>query len=133
MDDYPLLDVFLTMMWFFLWTMWFFLLFKVVTDIFRDHSLSGGAKTLWLIVVLVLPYLGVFVYLIVRGRTMGKRDAEEAREREAAFRKYVREASADSGSDRGSHVDSLTRLAELKSRGDISAEEYDRAKAKLLA
>ncbi|WP_327255815.1 SHOCT domain-containing protein [Streptomyces sp. NBC_01244] len=129
MDDYPLLNVFLTMMYFFLWMMWFFLLFKVITDIFRDHSLSGWAKTLWLILVIVLPYVGVFIYLIVRGRTMGSRDVEEAGEREAAFRKYVQEA-AGSGS---SHVDGLARLADLKNKGDISAEEYDQAKAKLLA
>ena len=72
--DFPILGLFFTMLWFFVWVMWLFLLFKVVSDIFRSDDLGGLAKVIWLVVVLVLPYLGVFVYVIARGNTMTARD-----------------------------------------------------------
>ncbi|MFE3518446.1 SHOCT domain-containing protein [Streptomyces sp. NPDC059166] len=135
MDDYPLLNLFLTMMYVFLWVLWFFLLFKVITDIFRDHSLSGWAKAAWVIFVIVLPYVGVLVYLIARGKGMGRRDVKEAEEREEAFRSYVRKAAQpEGGSGKGEgHVADLAKLAELKDQGHLSQQEYDQAKAKLLA
>ncbi|MEU8675289.1 SHOCT domain-containing protein [Streptomyces sp. NPDC048560] len=134
MDDYPLLNVFLTMLYLFLWVMWFFLLFKVVTDIFRDHSLSGWAKAGWLVVVILLPYLGVLIYLIARGRSMGERDVKQIRDQEAAFKQYVRQAAAEEGAGGGgtSHVTELAKLAQLKDKGDLTPEEYEKAKAKLL-
>ncbi|WP_405714997.1 MULTISPECIES: SHOCT domain-containing protein [unclassified Streptomyces] len=138
MDDYSLLDLFWTMLWFFLWVMWLFLLFKVITDIFRSHDLSGWGKAGWLILTLLLPYIGVLVYVIVRGKSMSKRDIKEAQDRDAAFKAYVREAAGTSdasGADatkQGSHVDDLAKLAELRDRGAITDEEYQRAKAKLL-
>ncbi|WP_411103520.1 SHOCT domain-containing protein [Streptomyces sp. cmx-4-9] len=130
MDEYPLLNLFWTMLWLFLWVMWFFLLFKVVTDIFRDHGLSGWAKAGWLVLVLLLPYIGVLIYLIVRGRSMGQREAKSAREHEEAFKAYVQKAAGTSG---GSSVDELHKLSTLKDKGDITQEEFDRAKTKLLA
>ncbi|MFD4026649.1 SHOCT domain-containing protein [Streptomyces sp. NPDC058576] len=134
MDDYPLLNLFLTMLYLFLWVMWFFLLFKVVTDLFRDHSLNGWAKAGWLVLVILLPYLGVLVYLIVRGRSMHERDEKLAKDSEAAFRKYVQDAAGKQGESGGSgHVHDLAKLAELKDKGALNAEEYERAKAKLLA
>ncbi|MER5895783.1 SHOCT domain-containing protein [Streptomyces sp. NPDC001876] len=135
MDDYPLLNLFLTMMYVFLWVLWFFLLFKVITDIFRDHSLNGWAKAAWLIFVIVLPYIGVLIYLIVRGRSMGQRDVKQAKDQEAAFRKYVQEAAGtEGGSGNGKgHVTELAKLAELKDSGHIDQQEYEKAKAKLLA
>lgn len=135
MDDYPLLNLFWTMLWFFLWVMWMFLLFRVIMDIFRSDDLGGLAKAGWLILTLVLPYLGVLVYVIARGKSMGKRDAKDARERDAAFKAYVRDAAGtdtSGGSTRSSHVDDLTRLAELKDKGAITDEEYRQAKTKLL-
>ncbi|MEV0785946.1 SHOCT domain-containing protein [Streptomyces sp. NPDC050423] len=135
MDDYPLLNLFWTMLWFFLWVMWMFLLFRVIMDIFRSDDLGGLAKAGWLILTLVLPYLGVLVYVIARGKSMGKRDAKDARERDAAFKAYVRDAAgtdAQGGSTRSSHVEDLTRLAELKDKGAITDEEYRQAKTKLL-
>ncbi|WP_406382849.1 SHOCT domain-containing protein [Streptomyces sp. NBC_01618] len=136
MDEYPLLDLFWTMLWFFLWIMWLFLLFKVIADIFRSDDLSGWGKAGWLVLALLLPYIGVLVYVIVRGKSMGKREIKEAQERDAAFKAYVREAAADSSGANapreGKHVDDLAKLAELKDRGAITEEEYQRAKTKLL-
>ncbi|MEU0985970.1 SHOCT domain-containing protein [Streptomyces sp. NPDC005953] len=132
MDDYPLLNLFWTMLWFFLWIMWLFLLFKVVGDIFRDHELHGWGKAGWVVLVIVLPYVGVLIYLIVRGKSMGKRDLQAAQDRDAAFKAYVRDA-AGSGGGGGSGVNDLTRLAELKERGVISDEDFQKAKEKLLA
>ncbi|MET9464829.1 SHOCT domain-containing protein [Streptomyces sp. NPDC006544] len=130
MDDYPLLNLFWTMLYLFLWVVWFFLLFKVITDLFRDHELNGWAKAGWLILVIVLPYLGVFIYLIARGRSMGERDMKQARENQQAFQDYVQKAA---GGPQHSPAEELAKLSSLKEKGDITAEEYDRAKAKLLA
>ncbi|MGA5065434.1 SHOCT domain-containing protein [Streptomyces exfoliatus] len=133
MDDYPLLNLFWTMLWFFLWIMWLFLLFKVVTDIFRDQSLNGWAKAGWLIFCIVLPYLGVLVYVIARGKSMGERDVKRAKESEAAFQEYIRRTAGPQGGGAGSSADELTRLADLKEKGAITPEEFEKAKAKVLA
>ena len=74
--DYPLLGVFMTMFWFFIWILWIMLLFRVIADIFRSDDLGGWGKALWLIFVILVPFLGVFVYVIARGHRMGKRDIE---------------------------------------------------------
>ncbi|MFF0559819.1 SHOCT domain-containing protein [Streptomyces sp. NPDC020472] len=132
MDDYPLLNVFWTMLWFFLWIMWLFLLFKVITDIFRDHSLGGWGKAGWLIFCILLPYLGVLVYVIARGKSMGQRDIKEAKENEAAFQDYIRKTAGPQGGGGGA-ADELTRLADLKAKGAITAEEFEKAKAKVLS
>ncbi|MCY0921541.1 MULTISPECIES: SHOCT domain-containing protein [unclassified Streptomyces] len=132
MDDYPLLNLFWTMLWLFIWIMWFFLLFKVITDIFRDHELHGWGKAGWLILVLLLPYIGVFIYLIVRGKGMGKRDVKQAEAQEQAFRQYVQKAAGTPGGSGGA-ADELHKLSTLKDKGDITQEEFERAKAKLLA
>ena len=135
MDDYPLLNLFWTMLWFFLWIMWLFLLFRVIMDIFRSDDLGGWAKAGWLILALVLPFLGVLIYVIARGRSMGTRDAKDAKERDAAFKAYVRDAAGTSdahGSPKGSHVEDLSKLADLKDKGALTEEEYQRAKSKLL-
>ncbi|GAA3049139.1 SHOCT domain-containing protein [Streptomyces roseofulvus] len=131
MDDYPLLNVFWTMCWFFLWIMWFFLLFRIVTDIFRDHELSGWGKAGWLAFCILLPFLGVLVYVIARGTGMTRRDVRQAEESEAAFQEYVRKAAGTSGG--GGGAAELARLAELKEKGALTDAEYERAKAKLLA
>ncbi|SDR01878.1 SHOCT domain-containing protein [Thermostaphylospora chromogena] len=129
MDDYPLLNIFLTMMWFFLWILWLMLLFRVIVDIFRDDTLSGWAKAGWSIFVIVLPLLGVFVYLVVRGKGMGRREVAAMLERES--RAY--DAAARRAGRSASHAEELARLADLKNHGDLTAEEYERAKAKVLA
>lgn len=133
MDDYPLLNLFWTMLWFFLWIMWLFLLFRIITDIFRSHDLSGWLKAGWLILVLVVPFLGVLLYVVVRGKSMGERDLQQAKAADESLKAYLRDA-ADSGgrTGRGS-VDELARLAELKDRGALTDEEFQKAKEKLLA
>jgi Short C-terminal domain len=128
--DYPVLGAFWTLLWIVLWVIWLFLLFRVIFDIFRDHDLGGWSKALWLIFVIVLPFLGVFVYIIARGQGMGERDMREAKARQDSFDAYVRDA-AGSGAGGGT-ADELTKLADLKDRGVISDAEFEQQKAKLL-
>ncbi len=130
--DYPLLDVFLTMLWFFLWIMWFMLLFRVVTDIFRDDTLSGWGKAGWTLGVCVLPFLGVLTYLIARGRGMGERELRRVHDQERAFRTYVQQAAAERPRAQGTKADELGRLAALHDRGAITDAEYEQAKTKVL-
>src|SRR5215470_11784944 len=87
--SYPLLDAFITMLWFFLWILWLILLFRIVMDIFASADLGGWGKAGWLIFVIILPFLGVFVYLIARGRTMTERQLRTAQAQDKAFRNYV--------------------------------------------
>jgi len=129
--DYPLLSMFWTLLWFFLWIMWFVLLFRIIGDIFRDDSLSGWGKTGWLVFVIVLPFLGVFVYLIARGKEMGGREIAHAKAQQRAFDDYVRERAGESGGR--SSADELHKLSEMRNRGDISDDEFRRAKELVLS
>lgn len=136
--NYPLLDAFLTMLWFFLWILWIFLLFRVVLDIFRDDALSGWGKAGWLVFILVLPFVGVLVYLIARGARMGEREQSEARRSKKEFDDYIRQtaASSDGAAATGaapSHADQLARLAQLRADGTLTEQEFQQAKAKILA
>ncbi|MEV8092772.1 SHOCT domain-containing protein [Kitasatospora sp. NPDC085879] len=135
MDDYPLLNLFWTMLELFVFILWFFLLFKIITDIFRSKDMGGWGKAGWTIFVILLPLIGVLVYLIARGGSMAERDLEQAQRTDEAFQAYVRRATAEGGGGGSgqSHADQLTKLAELKTSGAISEEEFQKAKAKLLA
>ncbi|MFG2691918.1 SHOCT domain-containing protein [Kitasatospora sp. NPDC048407] len=134
MDNYPALNLFWTMLWLFLWILWFFLLFKVITDIFRSHDLSGWGKAGWTALVILLPYIGVLAYLIARGNSMGSRDRALAAQAEGEFQDYIRKAAGTEQQNAGPrHVDELARLADLKNSGAISEDEFRAAKAKLLA
>ena len=126
--DYPLLGVFWTTLVIFLWIAWFFLLFKVIADIFSNHKMGGVVKALWCIFVIVLPWLGVLLYLIVNGAEMGRRDVARAEAQEARFQAYVRETAGVSGP-----ADQLQKLADLRDRGVLTPEEFEAQKAKLLA
>ncbi|MGW2372276.1 MULTISPECIES: SHOCT domain-containing protein [Kitasatospora] len=133
--DYPVLNIFWTMLELFLWILWFFLLFKIITDIFRSHDIGGWGKAGWLVLVIFLPLIGVLVYLIARGQGMGMRDIEQAQQADAAVRAYIRDAAGTPPQEGGggrSHVEDLARLADLKAKGAISDEEYQKAKDKLL-
>jgi hypothetical protein len=135
MTGYPFVDLFLTILYIAGWILWIVLMFLIVMDIFRSHDLSGWAKAAWLLFVIVLPLLGILAYLIVRGSTMHERYVREAEAQEDAFRAYVREAAAGDGHGGGdgrSSSEELTRLAELRDRGLIDDEEFQKAKAKVL-
>ena len=129
-SSYPLLNIFWTMFMFFLWVIWIWVLIWVFIDIFRSHDLSGWAKALWFLFVLFIPLIGVLVYLIARGGSMQERAAQQAQQQDAEFRSYVQEAAASSPA---STADQLAKLADLRDRGVISAEEFEREKAKILA
>src|SRR4030095_16222445 len=122
-------QVFWSFLWFFLFFIWIWLLILVFGDIFRSHDLSGWGKTLWTIFVILLPYLGVFVYLIARGHKMQEHNVRAAREQEAAVREHVQGVAAPSGGS----ADEIARLADLRDRGVLDEAEFQRAKAKLLA
>jgi ABC-type multidrug transport system fused ATPase/permease subunit len=126
---YPLADLFGTMLGFFVLIIWFWLLIVVFSDIFRSHDLGGGAKTLWVIFVIILPFLGIFVYLIARGGKMQERAATQAAQQQKAFDAYVKETAA---TGTGS-AEQLAKLADLRQQGVISDAEFDAQKAKILA
>ncbi|MFE6178186.1 SHOCT domain-containing protein [Streptomyces sp. NPDC056464] len=129
--DYPLLSMFWTLLWFFLWVMWFVLLFRVIGDIFRDDSLSGWGKTGWLVFCIVLPFLGVFVYLIARGKEMGSREISHAQAQQRAFDDYIRDTAG--GGRTTSSAEELAKLSEMRSHGDITDDEFRRAKDLVLS
>jgi hypothetical protein len=118
------------MLWFFLFFIWIWLLITVFSDIFRSQDLSGWGKAAWTIFVVVLPYLGVFVYLIARGHKMHQRAVDDEQARETQFRQYVQSAAGSNGHSR---ADELARLAELHDKGVLNDAEFEQAKAKALA
>ncbi|MEU4494970.1 SHOCT domain-containing protein [Streptomyces sp. NBC_00210] len=126
--DYPVLGAFWTVMWIFLWIMWLMLLFRIIIDIFRDHEMNGWAKAAWLLFVIIIPFLGVLVYVIVRGKDMGKRELTQAQKQQDAMDSYIRETAGGA-----SGADQLAKLSELKAKGEISEQEFERAKQKILA
>jgi thiosulfate reductase cytochrome b subunit len=126
----PLLDIFWTMLWFFLFFAWIWLLISIFADIFRS-DMSGWSKALWTIFVIVLPLLGVLIYLIVNGGDMQERSIKQASDLEKAQQDYIR--SVAGGGEGASTADELAKLGELRDKGVISAEEFDAQKAKLLA
>ena len=125
-SSYPLLNIFWTILEFFLWVIWFWILIMVFIDIFRSHDLSGWAKALWFLFVLFIPLIGVLAYLIVRGDSMHERSVRQA----VHYDQEVRAVQDSAGS---SPAEQLTKLADLRDRGVITPEEFDREKAKILA
>jgi hypothetical protein len=128
--DYPLGGVLLTMLYFFLFFIWIYILITVFIDIFRSHDLNGWVKALWCIFVIVLPFLGVFIYLIARGGKMQERGLKDAAQQQEAFDSYVRETAGTSGGDVTAQ---LTDLANLKAQGVLTEAEFEAQKAKVLA
>jgi hypothetical protein len=127
---YPLADLFGTMLGLFIFIIWFWLLIVIFGDIFRSSDMGGGAKALWVIFVILLPFLGIFVYLIARGGKMHERAEKQAQQQQAAFDDYVKQAAGTSGS---STADDLAKLADLKAQGVLTDAEFEAQKAKLLA
>jgi hypothetical protein len=126
--SYPLLGAFWTILEIFLWVLWIWILVYVLIDIFRSHDLSGWAKALWFLFVLFIPLIGVLVYLIARGGEMHERAARQAQQQDRELRNYVQEAAGSQTT-----ADQLTKLADLRDRGVITADEFEREKAKVLA
>src|SRR5580658_10203518 len=119
--QYPIFDFFLTMLYFFLFVIWIWLLITVFVDIFRSQDMSGWAKALWSLFIIVIPFLGVFVYLIARGGKMNERAAAQAAEQQKAFNAYVKEAAGTAGDS----TEQLTKLADLKSQGVLTDAEFE--------
>ena len=128
--SYPLLDAFLTMLWIFLFIIWIWLLIVVFADIFRSRDLSGWGKALWVFGIIILPWLGVLIYLIARGGKMHERQVEQAQAQEQAFRQYVQETAATSSDN---SADQLAKLADLRDKGVITDAEFQTQKAKVLS
>ena len=126
--DYPFLDVMWTMLVFFLWVAWFFILFRVWTDIFRRDDLSGVGKTGWFLFTLVLPFLGVFVYVVSQNDGMNRRDLERARAQQAQMDEYVRSTAGGGGA-----AAEIETARQLLASGAISQAEFDALKQKALA
>ena len=128
-SSYPLLDIFWTMLEIFIFFIWIYLLFIVFIDIFRSHDMGGLAKALWVIFIIILPLLGILIYLIARGGSMHERQVAQLQAQQQAFDQYVKETAATPEST----ADQLAKLADLKAQGHISDAEFDQAKAKILA
>lgn len=126
--SYPLLGAFWTILEIFLWVLWIWILIYVFIDIFRSHDLSGWAKALWFLFVLFIPLIGVLVYLIARGGEMHERAVRQAQQQDRELRNYVQEAAGPQTT-----ADQLTKLADLRDRGVITADEFEREKTKILA
>jgi membrane protein implicated in regulation of membrane protease activity len=126
--SYPLLGAFWTILEIFLWVLWIWILIYVFIDIFRSHDLSGWAKALWFLFVLFIPLIGVLVYLIARGGEMQERAVRQAQQQDQEARQYIQEAAGS-----GTTADQLSKLADLRDRGVITADEFEREKAKILA
>ena len=125
---YPLADLLLTMLEIFLFVIFIWLLIAIFADILRSHDMGGLAKALWVIFIIVFPFIGILVYLIARGGTMHERAYESARHSQQAMDQYIRQTAGAPDP-----ADQLAKLADLKDRGVITQEEFDRQKAKLLA
>jgi Short C-terminal domain/Phospholipase_D-nuclease N-terminal len=125
--DYSLGDALLTVLEIFLLVIWFWILITIFADLFRDHQLSGWAKAAWVLFLIIAPFLGALVYLIARGQGMRDRSVKEQADARRHFDQYVRETAGTSP------VDELHKLSDLKDKGAISQEEYDRMKEKIVA
>ena len=117
----------LTVLEIFLFVAWFWILITVISDLFRDHEVSGWAKAGWVLVLLIMPFLGTLIYLIARGGGMRERAIHEQAEMQQRFDSYVRDTAGSAPADQ------LHKLSDLKQRGDLSEAEFEQAKAKLLA
>jgi len=124
--DFTFGQALLTVLEIFLLVAWLWILFAIITDLFRDHELSGWAKAVWVFFLIFLPFLGALIYLIARGQGMRERAIKEQAEAKRHFDTYIRDTAG------ASPADELQKLSELKQRGDISDAEFERAKAKLL-
>jgi hypothetical protein len=126
--DYPFLDILWTMLVFFGWVIWFWLLIMVFSDLFSRHDISGWGKAGWIVLVVVLPYLGVFIYLIAQGRQMAERREQQSQAARSEFDDYVKNVAAPGGA-----AAEIDKAKQLLDNGTITQAEFDAIKAKALA
>jgi len=126
--DYPFLDVLWTMLIFFLWVMWFWLLIVIIGDVFRRRDIGGGKKTIWLIFILFVPFIGVLAYVLANSDGMAERNIERARSQQSQMDEYVRETAGSGGA-----AAEIDKAKQLLDSGAISQAEFDAIKAKALA
>ena len=126
--DYPFLDILWTMLIFFLWVMWFWLLIVIIGDVFRRHDIGGGKKTIWLIFILFVPFIGVLAYVLANSDSMAERNMERAQKDQAQFDTYVRDTAGSGGA-----AAEIDKAKQLLDSGAISQAEFDAIKAKALA
>lgn len=124
--DYPFLDVFWSMIIFFFWVIWIWIVVTVLIDIFRRTDIGGFAKAAWVVFVVILPWLGVLIYLIAQHDGMRERSVRQAQEQKQAFDEYVRDAA-------GGSADQIAKAKQLLDSGAITQDEFERLKAKALA
>lgn len=125
--DYPILGFFWSVLILFIWLAWFMLLFRVVVDIFRAKDMGGLAKACWLLFTAMVPFLGVFLYLVIRGNKLAENEMADAKAQQDAFAQYVQSVSGPTGT-----ADELAKLADLKERGMLTDAEFAAQKARLL-
>jgi hypothetical protein len=126
--DYPFLDILWTMLIFFLWVMWFWLLIVIIGDVFRRRDIGGGKKTIWLIFILFVPFIGVLAYVLSNSDGMAERNMERARSQRAQMDDYVRETAGSGGA-----AAEIDKAKQLLDSGAITQTEFDAIKAKALA
>ena len=127
--DYPFLDVLWTMFIFFAWVIWFWLLITIFADLFRRHDISGWVKTGWIVLCIVLPFLGVLIYLGTQGKGMAERNVKDVEAQRAQLDSYIRQSAGGGG---GAAAE-IARAKELLDKGAISQTEFDQIKQKALA
>jgi hypothetical protein len=126
--DYPLLNIFWTIIIVFAWVAWFWVLIIVISDLFSRHDIGGWAKALWMLFVIVVPFLGVFIYVISQGKGMGERRDKQVKASQQEFDSYVRQVAASDGP-----ADQIAKAKQLLDNGTIDQAEFDRLKAQALA
>jgi hypothetical protein len=129
-SDYPFMDILGTMLIFFAWVIWFWILIRVFVDVFRRHDISGWGKAGWVLLCIVVPFLGVLIYLIAHGQDMGKRDIEQARAQQAQFDDYVKSVAGPGGDGAAAEI---SKAKSLLDSGAITQAEFDAIKAKALS
>ena len=131
--DVSFADIFWSVLWFFFLFIWIMVLFHILTDLFRDHSVSGVEKTLWVVFLIFLPFLAVLIYLIVRGKGMAERAAAQQQRAQEQFEGYVRNVAGSGAGGGGSPTEQIAQAKQLLDAGTIDQAEFDRLKAKALA
>jgi hypothetical protein len=127
-SDYPFLDIVGTMLIFFAWVIWFWILIRVLVDVFRRNDISGWGKAAWTFFMILVPFLGVLIYLIAHGQEMGERDIKQAQAQQAQMDSYVRSVASSDGPS-----DQIAKAKQLLDTGAITQAEFDAIKAKALA